>query len=37
MTASELRVLAIRYGKTAYGRYLQQLIEDPMGATVKEP
>jgi glucose-1-phosphate thymidylyltransferase len=35
IAAAELRVLAMRYGKTAYGRYLQQLIEDPVVATAK--
>jgi glucose-1-phosphate thymidylyltransferase len=29
ITAAELGALAARYGKTAYGRYLHQLIEDP--------
>jgi glucose-1-phosphate thymidylyltransferase len=37
IAAAELRVLAVRYGKTAYGRYLQQLIEDPVVATAKQP
>jgi glucose-1-phosphate thymidylyltransferase len=37
IAAAELRVLAMRFGKTAYGRYLQQLIEDPVAATAKEP
>jgi glucose-1-phosphate thymidylyltransferase len=29
ITAAELCALAARYGKTSYGRYLQQLLEDP--------
>jgi glucose-1-phosphate thymidylyltransferase len=37
IAAAELHVLAVRYGKTAYGRYLQQLIEDPVVATAKQP
>jgi glucose-1-phosphate thymidylyltransferase len=37
IAAAELRALAMRYGKTAYGRYLQQLIEDPVEATAEQP
>ena len=29
ITAGQLRELAARFGKTAYGRYLRQLIDDP--------
>jgi glucose-1-phosphate thymidylyltransferase len=36
ITAAKLRALAMRFGKTAYGRYLQQLIEDAVAATAEE-
>jgi glucose-1-phosphate thymidylyltransferase len=29
ITADDLRALAARFGKTAYGRYLQRLVDDP--------
>ena len=29
ISAEKLRSLAARYGKTAYGRYLQRLVEEP--------
>ncbi len=37
ITAAELRALAARYGKTSYGRYLQQLLEDPDVPTAGPP
>jgi glucose-1-phosphate thymidylyltransferase len=36
IAADDLRNLAVRFGKTAYGRYLQQLVEEPEGQSTDQ-